>query len=663
MNVSPLPAAPTNKRNCQEGAMAGWLRYAVLAACAALGGCGGGGGSSNDPVQQPPPPPPPNTTTVTADLTAAEVVGGSTATGSAAVDFTINLDDDTIDGTVTLTGITADGVSLSTGFAGQVGTELIALAENSATEWALPSSAAFTASDLADLEAGRLYVQVTTAAAPDGALRAQLVRGNVQVLFAEMTGDHEVPPVASAGSAVAAITYDPDTSTIEVHVNTVGLDDALDAHVHTGLAGLNGGVTIGLTQDAGNVAHWFAEATVLTADQVTSYRTGRLYVNVHTPAHPPGEVRAQITPPGVEVVYTLLTAGDVVPPSAVAETGIAASTVIGAERDLAVNVYVAGPADTDAVSIHQAPVGQNGPVAYPLEQDAGNPAIWSMSDADVDEGTFTALVNQGLYVQSASPGFPDGALRGQIETLLSNVPPAEAFQVTSTSPPIGLTTQSMPSTVVVNFNRDVLAGSVSASQFELLAAGGDASFGDGNELLVNIAATSTAGTAVTLDLTGATGGNDLYRLTVSGAPDGLTDTTGVLLDGDGDGTPGGDFVGTFTVNTAPTFGQVQEVFTANCAFSGCHAGATPQEGMNLSSGQAYASIVNVPSNQMPGLDRIEPNDPDASYLVRKIEGTGLLQRMPAGSPPLPAATIQLIRDWVSAGAPNTPQVPDDGGIY
>ncbi|MGE0621496.1 MAG: CHRD domain-containing protein [Pseudomonadales bacterium] len=626
-----------------------------------LAGCSDGG-DDNNPVMNPPPPPP-NTTAVSADLTAAEVVAGSTETGTATADFTINLDDDTISGTVTLTGITADAVSINVGYAGEVGPELIALVENSATEWALPASAAFTAGDLADLESGRLYVLVTTAGAPDGALRAQLVVGNIQVLFAEMTGDKEVPPVASAGSAKAAITYDPDTGDIVVHVNATGLDDAVASHVHTALAGLTGGVTIGLVQDAGDVGHWFSEDAMLTADQSVDYHTGRLYLNLHTPAHQAGEVRAQIVPPGVEVVYTDLTAGEVVPPSAVAETGIAASTIVGAERDLSVNVYVGGPADTDAVAIHQAPAGQNGPVVYDLVQDPMNLAIWSMSDADVDESAFAALVNQGLYVQTASPGFSDGALRGQIETTMSDVPPAEAFMVASLFPPDGATINQMPVEVTVTFNRDVLAGSVSVAQFELLAAGGDGSFGDGNELAVNIAATGVTGTEVALDLTGAMAANDLYRLTVNGGSDGITDTTGVLLDGDADGTPGGDFVGSFTVNTAPTFGQVQAVFTASCALSGCHAGATPQEGMDLSAGQAYAAIVNVPSNQMPALDRIEPNDPDNSYLVRKIEGTGLLQRMPAGGPALPDATIQLIRDWVSAGTPNNPEVPDAGGIY
>jgi hypothetical protein len=647
--------------------MSKWLKRAMLLTLGgfALAGCSDGDdadmGVGNPP---PPPPPPPNTTAVDADLTAAQVPKGSTESGTATADFTINLDSDTISGTVTLTGITATGVSIRQGFAGEDGPELVALVENSATEWALPADAAFTTDDQADLDAGRLYVRVDTAAAPDGGLRGQLVVGDIQVLFAEMAAAQEVPPLVAAGAAIAAITFDPDTGALAVHVNTTGLDDASAAHVHTALAGVNGGVTIGLAQDPNDVTHWFAPAdTVLTAEQQVDYSAGRLYVNVHTPANPAGAVRTQIAPPGVQVVYTDLTAAEVVPPAAVAETGKAYSTVIEAGMDLFVNVWIGGPADTDAVAIRQAPAGQNGAVVYDLVQNATDPAFWSMSDADVDAPTLDALLNAGLYVQSTSPGAPNGALRGQIETTPGSEPPVAAFTVVSTDPPIGKTAAFQPTAVDINFNRNVLASSAGADQFELLGAGGDGTFDDGNELAVNIAATTVNAAQVTLDLTGASPGNDLYRLTVNGGSDGVTDTAGVLLDGDGDGAAGGDFTGSFTVNTAPTLGQVQEVFTANCAFGGCHGGGTPREGMSLVAGQAYADIVNVPSNQVPSLDRIEPGDPDASYLIDKIEGTGLLQRMPAGGDPLPPATIQLIRDWVSAGAPNNPVIPDPGGIY
>jgi hypothetical protein len=102
---------------------------------------------------------------------------------------------------------------------------------------------------------------------------------------------------------------------------------------------------------------------------------------------------------------------------------------------------------------------------------------------------------------------------------------------------------------------------------------------------------------------------------------------------------------------------VQPIFTTNCAVSGCHAGAAPAQGMTLSTGQAFANTVNVASNQVQGLDRIEPNQPDQSYLVHKIQGTqasvgGSGNRMPLGGASLSQADIDTIRDWITAGAQN-----------
>ena len=79
--------------------------------------------------------------------------------------------------------------------------------------------------------------------------------------------------------------------------------------------------------------------------------------------------------------------------------------------------------------------------------------------------------------------------------------------------------------------------------------------------------------------------------------------------------------------------------------------------MNLSAGQAYQNIVGVPSVELPAFDRIEPGQPDQSYLVHKIQGTqasvgGSGQRMPLGGSPLSQDDIDAIRAWVNAGAPN-----------
>ena len=101
---------------------------------------------------------------------------------------------------------------------------------------------------------------------------------------------------------------------------------------------------------------------------------------------------------------------------------------------------------------------------------------------------------------------------------------------------------------------------------------------------------------------------------------------------------------------APTFTEVQAVFTASCM--PCHGGPAPAAGQNLEVGQAFEMIVGVASVQQSDLFRIEPNNPDDSYLIRKLEGGPSISgsQMPLGGPPLPQPTIDLIRDWVSAGA-------------
>ena len=135
----------------------------------------------------------------------------------------------------------------------------------------------------------------------------------------------------------------------------------------------------------------------------------------------------------------------------------------------------------------------------------------------------------------------------------------------------------------------------------------------------------------------------------------LVGFTTVLCACPGEGTgPGGNAAYCDTVTAVSFTCDVQPIFSANCALSGCHVSPNPPEGMNLSAGQAYADIVNVPSGEIPRLFRVEPGNPDSSYLVMKIEnapGIVLLQ-MPAGGAPLSPSQIDTIRAWVAAGAPD-----------
>src|SRR3990172_5191253 len=67
--------------------------------------------------------------------------------------------------------------------------------------------------------------------------------------------------------------------------------------------------------------------------------------------------------------------------------------------------------------------------------------------------------------------------------------------------------------------------------------------------------------------------------------------------------------------------DVQPIFDLHCAFSGCHGGSAPQEGMSLEASRTFDDLVGVSSRQAPALLRIEPGRSDRSYLIHKLEGS------------------------------------------
>jgi hypothetical protein len=113
--------------------------------------------------------------------------------------------------------------------------------------------------------------------------------------------------------------------------------------------------------------------------------------------------------------------------------------------------------------------------------------------------------------------------------------------------------------------------------------------------------------------------------------------------------PGGMAGGALTAD----FDSIQQrVFTPICTV--CHAGASAPQGLRLDAANSYALLVGVPSTEVPSLLRVKPGDPASSYIVQKLEGHAAIgAQMPFGGPPLPAATIAVIRQWISDGALRT----------
>jgi len=76
-------------------------------------------------------------------------------------------------------------------------------------------------------------------------------------------------------------------------VTTTGVDGKA-AHIHMGAHGANGPVIIPLTKSGDTYSA--PAGAKLNEAQMQAFKAGNLYVNVHTPDHKGGEVRAQLQP-------------------------------------------------------------------------------------------------------------------------------------------------------------------------------------------------------------------------------------------------------------------------------------------------------------------------------------------------------------------------------
>ncbi len=104
---------------------------------------------------------------------------------------------------------------------------------------------------------------------------------------------------------------------------------------------------------------------------------------------------------------------------------------------------------------------------------------------------------------------------------------------------------------------------------------------------------------------------------------------------------------------APTLTEIQTtIFNRRCAIPGCHASPDPVFGLDLTEGASHASLVGVPSVEPPGFLRVEPGDPEDSYLYMKVLGDPRIagDRMPPILSFLDADEIDRIRRWIEAGA-------------
>ncbi len=653
------------------------FRYSLFISLVALllGGCGGGGGGGgNPPPMTPPPttpppmtPPPANTTSYATDLVVEEAIsniGSNAVTGSASADLELNEDDNSLSGTVTLVGVEADAVSINLGFAGETGTEVIALSSDSASSWSIPSDTVLTDDERDSLEGAQFFVRVETTAPAGGVLRGQIIPNGFALIITSLSEAQSIPPTGSNARARGFTTINEANGDLTVRVVTTSYPDATIAHIHQALAGQTGDVIFTLIQDTNDTSLWVNQDpdASLNDDGMTALSGGEFYFNFHSDAFQAGEIRGQIVPDGVEVSFTQMSGDDVVIAGmtgvTTTATAIAASTLNSASMVMTTHINTIDLDDADSASANQAPAGQNGPSIFDSVQDVDTLSRWSAQNIQLSAAQFAALRNRGIYFTVTTPTEPSGEVRGQLIPQNSMDGNTDSFQVSSSNPADAAELEALPDSVIITFNRDLLAGSLDMNTVTLTASGGDGMFGQANDVAISGPSSSVSGSTLTIDLSGITVEDDIFQIAI--ADNQLSDSSGVILDGDNDGEAGGIFTTTFNVvtpdtpeNPDATFSAIQQnIFSARCTI--CHNTGAQPKGLSLSVGEAYNEIVNVPSTDRPALFRIDPGNPDDSYLIRKLEGGPDISggQMPLGGTPISQELRDNIREWVSNGALN-----------
>lgn len=232
-------------------------------------------------------------------LSADEVIPRPTSSATGSGDITVNLLNGSVTGGVTLSGITATLAHIHDAFAGAAGPVIVDFVQSGTdpNRWDAQAGGMLTADQINDLLAGKLYVNVHSAAYPEGEIRGQLKPENISVVFTALSGAGVVPPVTTIATAIAATTIDSIAQMGTVHATATGVDDATDAHVHKAAAGANNAAALfALTKDSAAPGHWSVELQPITATDLTDFTANGWYVDIHTPANPAGELRGQITP-------------------------------------------------------------------------------------------------------------------------------------------------------------------------------------------------------------------------------------------------------------------------------------------------------------------------------------------------------------------------------
>jgi cytochrome c peroxidase len=251
-------------------------------------------------------------------------------------------------------------------------------------------------------------------------------------VIGNMSGQQELPPVATPASGKAGFTFDTALTQIAFELEVTNINGITGATVNLGSPAEDGPAIFVLT-NTGFVTRLLGiltEADLIPApgistlaDAINAMKNGDTYVNVTTAAHPAGEIRGHLISDSVQSLDSALLGDRVVPPVVTSASGNALITVDPKKLLISFALRMKDITGVTGATINLGLPGENGPAIFILANTAFvSPLAGTLAEANLVPTTgaatmaevIDAMLSGKTYIMVQTAAHPDGEIRGPL---------------------------------------------------------------------------------------------------------------------------------------------------------------------------------------------------------------------------------------------------------